>query len=204
MPRRTKAEAEKTKSIIIDAALKEFSARGIGATTLDHVAKSARVTRGAIYWHFKNKIELYEDVLLLSQQPIYSLVEHAKSDSQPAYQRLHGFMTTWLMMLADDAKYRDSFEILLNKTELTAEFAGTIENEKRLTKDVIALFDSLISAGVEDGSLKADVNRRQSSIALYAFLMGLTQSWLFNRRLFNLRKMASDLVSMSLDVIKAD
>lgn len=55
MARKTKEEAEKTYLALLDAASKLFIRQGIGKTTLNQIATNANVTRGAVYWHFKNK-----------------------------------------------------------------------------------------------------------------------------------------------------
>src|SRR5882757_7288734 len=60
MARRTKAEAEETRQKILDAAERLFFIDGVSRTSLEHIATAAGVTRGAIYWHFKNKLELFE------------------------------------------------------------------------------------------------------------------------------------------------
>lgn len=49
MARKTKQQAEETRQEILDAAIKTFSERGVSATSLADIAKSAGVTRGAIY-----------------------------------------------------------------------------------------------------------------------------------------------------------
>ncbi len=59
MARRTKEEALETRMQIIDAARRVFHAEGVNRSTLDKVAKAAGVTRGAVYWHFTNKAELF-------------------------------------------------------------------------------------------------------------------------------------------------
>ena len=58
MARKTKEEAERTYHLLLDAAIDEFTDRGVAHTTLLQIATRAGLTRGAIYWHFKNKDEL--------------------------------------------------------------------------------------------------------------------------------------------------
>lgn len=65
MARKTKQQAEETRQEILDAAIKTFSERGVSATSLADIAKSAGVTRGAIYWHFKNKVDLFHQLVSL-------------------------------------------------------------------------------------------------------------------------------------------
>ena len=54
--------AGKTRAILLDAALAAFARRGVRATTLEHVAASAAFTRGAVYWHFPDKLSLVNAV----------------------------------------------------------------------------------------------------------------------------------------------
>ena len=63
MPRRTKEEAAVTRKTIIEIALTLFSEQGYAGTTLNQIAEQAGVTRGAIYWHFENKVDLFSQLV---------------------------------------------------------------------------------------------------------------------------------------------
>ena len=58
--RKTKAEAQKTRQQLLRAALDTFYLRGVGRASLHEIAQAAGVTRGALYWHFKNKEDLFD------------------------------------------------------------------------------------------------------------------------------------------------
>jgi AcrR family transcriptional regulator len=79
--RRTKNEAEESKKKIINAAYKVFLRKGFAATNLSDIANEIKMTRGVIYWHFKNKTDLFVCLLIefLDQAIAYSL-EVFKSD----------------------------------------------------------------------------------------------------------------------------
>ena len=62
MPRRTKEEAEQTRRKLIHTALMLFSEKGVAKTTLNDISKAAGVTKGAFYWHFKDKREIFEAI----------------------------------------------------------------------------------------------------------------------------------------------
>ena len=57
--RKTKEEAYQTRCNLLVAALSVFYERGVAQASLDEIAKAAGVTRGALYWHFKNKEDLF-------------------------------------------------------------------------------------------------------------------------------------------------
>ena len=58
--RRTKEDAELTKQTILKAAVDVFTERGVAKASLEEIARKADVTRGAVYWHFKNKMEIFD------------------------------------------------------------------------------------------------------------------------------------------------
>ena len=60
MVRRTKEDALETRKRILDAAVEVFNRLGVAQTSLNDVAKEAGVTRGAIYWHFTNKVAMFD------------------------------------------------------------------------------------------------------------------------------------------------
>ena len=66
--KRTQEDAEKTKQMILDAGIRVFSEQGYYHTSMEDIARAANVTRGAVYWHFKNK----EDFILVMAESIYS------------------------------------------------------------------------------------------------------------------------------------
>ncbi|HMS65953.1 MAG TPA: TetR family transcriptional regulator [Ignavibacteria bacterium] len=61
--KRTKEEAQVTKERLIKTAFKEFLDTGFAESKLETIASKAGVTRGAFYWHFKDKSDLLESVI---------------------------------------------------------------------------------------------------------------------------------------------
>lgn len=60
MARKTKEEALATREKILDSAIDIFFENGVSASSLNDIALHAGVTRGAVYWHFKNKRDIFE------------------------------------------------------------------------------------------------------------------------------------------------
>lgn len=54
--------AESTRRALLDAAAERFATAGYAATSIEDVVRDARVTRGALYHHFRGKQELFEAV----------------------------------------------------------------------------------------------------------------------------------------------
>ena len=73
MARKTKQQALETRQHILDVAMRLFSQQGVSATSLAQIAQAAGVTRGAIYWHFKDKSDLFGEIWELSESSISDL-----------------------------------------------------------------------------------------------------------------------------------
>jgi AcrR family transcriptional regulator len=181
--RRTKEDAEQTRLKIIAAALELFSKNGYSNTTLAMIADAAGFSRGPIYWHFKNKDELYQAVLGFSQEPLEQLIEQCRSMAEQPLAAIEHFISEWFRLLLENRWHRQSFEILLNKTELTAQMADTLKRERKLTRTTVLLLQQLIEANGTSPTETAE----SSALLLYSSLMGATHTWLFSPRLFRLK-----------------
>jgi AcrR family transcriptional regulator len=62
--RRTAADASLTRNAILRAAHQSFAEVGFANSSLDAIAASASVTRGAVHHHFGNKIGLFQEVFI--------------------------------------------------------------------------------------------------------------------------------------------
>ncbi|MDF1630208.1 MAG: TetR family transcriptional regulator [Alcanivoracaceae bacterium] len=177
--RRSKKDAEKTRQKVIEAALKLFSRNGYSQTTLAMIAAETGYSRGPIYWHFKNKDELFQAILGYSQTPLQQMVDRADREADPR-RAIDDFVAEWFRLLIEDRAYRQSFEILLNKTELTDVMAKTIRRERQLSKTIVTTLGRRIA------ELKRSSDAETEGLLCYTFLMGITQSWLFSPKLFSL------------------
>ena len=113
MARRTKAEAEETRQRILDAAERLFFVDGVSRTSLELIANAAGVTRGAIYWHFKNKVELFEALHERVKLPAEDIVERAMAGDHDAFSELARISIGRLyvvarLILRDEAKAEDA------------------------------------------------------------------------------------------------
>ena len=86
--RRTKEEAEQTQRIIVDAAFRVFQRKGYAATTMNDIAEEIGMSRGVVYWHFKNKTELFTYLLNECLDSIFDDLKKIFSSSKPMREKI--------------------------------------------------------------------------------------------------------------------
>ena len=85
----TKAtQAEATRKKLIEIAFRAFSTRGYAGTATEDIVKTAGVTRGALYHHFKNKADLFFGVFCHAQQLLGERIETAASTGNDPWEEL--------------------------------------------------------------------------------------------------------------------
>ena len=125
MARRTKADAQATRAGLLDAAEHLFQSRGVARTSLNDIALAAGTTRGAIYWHFKDKADLFvammERVTLPLEQTL-AMTDLACGHS-PVQQLRHAILQT-MRLIARDEQTRRVLLIAAHKVEYTDELCA--------------------------------------------------------------------------------
>ena len=101
----TQAERrEKTRAAIVKAAKRIFGERGFAATTMDDVAASARLAKGALYHHFPKKEALFEAVFEQTSLELVSdldRISRAEKDPLAAMAAgTLGYFTAWIALSA--------------------------------------------------------------------------------------------------------
>lgn len=195
MPRRTKEEALETRSRLLDEAAKLFCTKGVGKTSLDDIGKSAGVTRGAVYWHFKNKDDILEALWEESGSPerVPDTESASGRDADPlVYLQYRAIQT--LQDAAENERIRQVWTLVFHKMELDSSplTAHMTKSRRECRKGVLGLFKAAKEVGAIDSALDADL----LTSAYFAYLDGLIYNWLRNPKELKLAKKAEDLVEL--------
>src|SRR6516225_10043216 len=118
MVRRTKEDAAVTREQLLDAAERVFRERGVTRASLAEIATAAGVTRGAVYWHFKDKAALFSALCERATLPLDAMLAAATRvvDDDPV-AAMRDLMVGTLQHLARDERAQAVFEIVFSKTE---------------------------------------------------------------------------------------
>ncbi|MEY4754012.1 MAG: hypothetical protein RJA44_1687, partial [Pseudomonadota bacterium] len=105
MVRRTKEEAAATREQLLDTAEQVFLRQGVARASLHDIAVAAGLTRGAIYWHFKDKADLFnammERATLPCEQACGAIEDMPAGD---ALQALRALAQMPLQQIGSDAR----------------------------------------------------------------------------------------------------
>ena len=196
MARRTKEAAEQTRAEIIDAARRAFTKRGVSQTTLEHIAQGAGVTRGAIYWHFANKTELFFAMRDQVRLPLLDRMQHAllSSDSDPL-GGVEAFMLELIGGVSADRRTRETYEIIAFKCEYVNDLEGVLDELMRTCRDMLDRLESAYKRAASAGQLRKGLDPRLAALESYAFLSGLFRAWLSDRRSRVIRKQTRELIA---------
>ncbi|MDQ8706509.1 TetR/AcrR family transcriptional regulator [Streptomyces sp. LHD-70] len=97
---------EATRAALLDSAARLFTEKGFAHTSLDEVAASARVTKGALYHHFSSKQALFEHVLEGVNERIAETVMNAGGNADDPWERMTSGLNAFLDACLDDEYQR--------------------------------------------------------------------------------------------------
>jgi TetR/AcrR family acrAB operon transcriptional repressor len=187
MARRTKEEAQATRSHILDTAELVFQERGVSRTSLNDIALAAGLTRGAIYWHFKDKGDLFNAMMLRVTLPMEQMV-HASDDPQldaPVDHILESFVDA-LRKTVHDPQVRRVFDIASHKVEYVDELDKVWERHRQVHSEMLERVESALKRAVQRGQIVLRAPARTVAIGLHALIDGLIRTWLLEPDSFDL------------------
>ena len=193
--RKTKEQAQQTKDSILMAALDCFSSKGFFNTSLDDIAKTAEVTRGAVYWHFKNKAEIFDSLHDLLHEPfIHMIAKDLETDSDSPLKQLQQLVINLLMELeSNDTKVR------ILRLFYQCDYSGDLLQFKQKHQDNKLKSLKLLSAYFERAQKKNLLNESAKplvlTLTLHCFLKGILYEFLTGSNMIDLKTQAKDLTT---------
>ncbi|WP_440997756.1 TetR family transcriptional regulator [Arhodomonas sp. SL1] len=179
MARKTKEEAEATRERLLDAAEAVFLRQGVARTTLEAIARQAGLTRGAIYWHFRDKSDLLEAMAGRVRPPLAELVEsHCREADGDPVETLRQLCLFGLRRLTDDPRHRRVYTILLHRCERIDEINPAVSGQDALIREVLTLFEGLFERARAQGRLNPAITPRVAATGLHAYMAGLYSQYL--------------------------
>lgn len=201
--RKTKTEAQKTRQHLLDAALEVFWRDGVTRASLQVIAQEAGVTRGALYWHFKNKEDLFETLFEQQYADFFAAFnDQTLRDNQDVWTHLQHNLTTMFETLATRESKHKFCNVMFSKCEQTAGNETITELACRYHR----LFQKQIAYALqlsrEQGRLPENTDIELAAIYLESSLVGLIKIWIDEPERFDLIAKSKRVIAANMRVLQ--
>lgn len=166
--KRTKEDALKTKSLIMQTAIDLLARDGVEATTLEKIAREAGCTRGAVYWHFKNKQELINTIISDYKTEEASALYRLAASTSSGLELLKKYATYTMTKLHNNDSGAKVDKILYNNVQSLMK-VGIEYN----IDDDIKFFEDLFEKARTDGEMKTKLPSKDLSFMYLSYLYGM-------------------------------
>lgn len=176
-PTRRAADKARSRIQILDAAARLFAERGLESVAFGDIARAAGISRPLIYFHFKDRDELFLEAVLRSHQRLHARFVAAVARQTQALAQAEAIGRAYLQFFEED---RDGF-VLISCFEAAAasrRFESPLAEQIRFHGHaMIDLIVSVLKRGRKEGSVRRDLgDLRQTALCLYSFTQGLLQT----------------------------
>jgi TetR/AcrR family transcriptional regulator, acrAB operon repressor len=203
VPRRTRDEALETRNRILDAAERVFSERGVSRTSLADIAVAAGTTRGAIYWHFRDKADLFCAMVARVTLPMEDQVCVAWNPAiDDPLAHIRARLTAVLERTVADPRFRRVFHIIYHKCEYVDDMRDVWKRLGQMRVGCMGHVEQGFRQAIADKQLPRTVDPHQAATGLYALVDGLINNWVIDPEYAPPRRHARYLIDLYLNGLR--
>lgn len=203
MARKPRKDAEATREALLDAAEAVFYDKGVARASLQEIAREAGLTRGALYWHFEGKADLFRHMLERVRMPFEELVEdipRGRAENELDEIRL-GVQQALSRLVRP--RYRRVHAILMLRCEFFADI-DPIAMQAEMARDALASTLVRFRAAEAAGEIRDGLDAETANLMLHNLLRGLIHGWHLDPEAFSLVETGSKLINEWFRLISAD
>ena len=202
MARRSKEDALATRNSLLDAAERVFLAQGVAGTSLNDIALAAGTTRGAIYWHFRDKADLFNAMMDRVVMPLQCALESVQeATGEDPLPRLKKALRAALRQTVDDPQTRRVFEVATHKVEYVESLCAVRERHRHTRDRVVGQFRQVLLESAKVRDVRLGLSAATAALGLHALVDGLIQNWLLEPESFDLEAGGSKAIDAYLQGI---
>jgi AcrR family transcriptional regulator len=173
-------QSQETANRILNQAIRIFLEKGYHGTSIDDITRAAKLTKGALYWHFKNKEDLLKRII----------EEYEKHFLDEMIQAVNGVRGSILDKMERYFRYNAVFayynrELCVSFDTLAAELVGAhhgVEMEfRRIYKKYQKFLSNLIVQGKKEKVFEKKMDEDLTALVIIAFHVGILLQWSMNK-----------------------
>lgn len=195
--RRTKEDAELTRQAVLQASVAEFSRKGYAATRLEDIAKTANVTRGAVYHHFSGgKAELFANIIEQATQTGNQAIDRAVQQGGPFLEIIQRILVYTLELLASDSQFRAAMSLLIFNSGDSPDLAPLRDSRLEQGLGQMDQIRDFFKMALAQGAVRPDLDPGVAARSFLAYQNGLILLWLSAPGSIDLKRHAEGLAEI--------
>ncbi len=195
MARKTKEDANETRESILNASIEVFFKKGFANSSLEEIAEGAGVTRGAVYWHFKNKLDIFQALHDQLYKPFSEMIlQGFEKNKDCPLKELKEICTKLLSDLETDKRKNRILTIFFLKCDYSGEMAEVLESQNQRKIESIKLFSEYFERAKKKDHIPAHADSQLLTLSLICYITGIAYEYLRNPKIISLKNKASSLM----------
>jgi AcrR family transcriptional regulator len=170
MPTKKEVQAQQTRELIVRSAMELFAQQGFHRTSIDSLARKCRLTKGALYWHFKNKKEIFAAVVEGVRANWIREVYLGVKTEPRALRQLSLILENHARLVERQLPTCSIMIVLI--TEMSRSHRDFQQILRRLYSDWQSLLAQIVTAGKRQGEIRAEVEAGQVAYNIINVLHG--------------------------------
>lgn len=166
-----KADAD-TKKAIVEASMDLFARRGYHGTSIAQIAEATGLTKGALYWYFKGKEDLFLSVLDSIRENWQQAVMARVEASQGTLRKLEQLFDATAEMVAAGTN-PPSMHLFLVSAGAQTEMQEFEEAIRSAYAGYVKALANTLKTGQEEGEIRRDVDVESVSVGIIGCLEGI-------------------------------
>ena len=180
----------KTKANILEAAMRVFSTYGYAGASIRAIAKAAGISIGGVYLYFRNKEELYLDLIKSRIEEQNNTIKELIASTGSATEALNVFLSLHL-----ESGIKNKELILINIREHG--FGFGLEIKRKFLRSQIRLLVNILGEGARDREFRK-INTEEAARIIMATLRGIVHSMVMDGESIVTEKGLVDLILKGL------
>ncbi|WP_165973923.1 TetR/AcrR family transcriptional regulator [Marinitoga lauensis] len=175
---------QKKKKLIMETAKKIFYEKGYENTSMNEIARELKMAKGTLYLYFSSKKDLFFSLVYEGLKILENII---KNDIKLAKNGLDKILNMGRAYIKFYREYPDYYSFVIKYESEKADLDTTeplVINSYEKSEEIYDILKLLILKGIDDGSIREDVDITKMSMLLWLQTIGVVQQFELRKKLY--------------------
>ncbi len=172
---RREREKEQRRNEIINSAERVFFSKGIENSTMDEIAEDAELSKGTLYLYFKSKEELFHAICGRAGKKLLGMFEESIKDKKSGLLKVKSIGQAFYDFSQIYPEYYEVIKRADSMKVCDCENLHEAKKAKEQGEETLGLLKKCVNEGINDGSIRSELDTEITSIMLYGMSKGVIQ-----------------------------